>query len=122
MPNNGDRLGKVRIIGEDNCRLKIVLVGTYEEIGSKIDIRPFLFRLNHERRGSSVRRWVDEVHPDITLEKLTVMHVEIGEGQKRTNKRLLSNVLVWIVWARLNQGSEVPNAVDLIMTGKRQAT
>lgn len=54
-------------------------------------------------------------------QKRAVMNREIRQCFKSANESLLTVYLVWVLRARLNEGRELTDAVNLIMTWQRAA-
>ena len=87
---NADRFLKVRVIADQDSRLKPPLIGVMEQMGRDVDIGPFFFRLEPIGILWLVSRASRQWHGNHMGKKMTEDDLYVGEAAQRPQVGLLT--------------------------------
>ncbi|MBM2827484.1 MAG: hypothetical protein HW408_16 [Actinobacteria bacterium] len=119
-PYDLNRFQQIRIVCDQNRRLKISLKSVVKQMGRQVDIGTFFFRFNDTDifliSWFAPGKW----HADDIGQKMSEYNFHIWKGPQRPEINLLSPRLPWVVTTGTDPRSEVFDPIDR-KPGKQQA-
>ena len=112
---------QIGVVGYYNGLLVISIDTVHQEIGSQVDVGPFLFRVPDLYRAGMPRNGCYQWSENSAGPKLSVVYGELRNSLESSKVHSLSNRALWVSCAGLNQGGEIPDPVNLVNRSQRLA-
>src|SRR5437763_17040319 len=110
-----DRHDEVRVVGDDNERVGVVIEGIEKQEGRDVDVLALLFGLEDFDRCWEASDGVHEAAALRALEVEAFVDRQIGYGAESSEVGILALRLTGISRPRCDTGGEVAEAVELIV-------